>query len=51
MYLISCFILQDQATANVFTSDEEVFAFQRTVSRLAEMQGSEYWELWNKKAH
>lgn len=41
---------QDQAAANVFTGDEEAFAFDRTISRLAEMQGNEYWELWNKKA-
>ncbi|XP_031640620.1 putative ATPase N2B [Contarinia nasturtii] len=41
----------DQAAANVFTSDEEIFAFQRTVSRLSEMQGSEYWEQWTKKSH
>lgn len=43
-------ISPEQAVANVFTGDEEVFAFQRTVSRLTEMQSSEYWELWNKKA-
>lgn len=41
---------QENATANVFTGDEEVFAFQRTVSRLAEMQSSDYWEQWNKKS-
>lgn len=42
--------MQEQATANVFTGDEEAFAFQRTVSRLAEMQSSDYWEQWNKKS-
>lgn len=50
-YLV-CFSLsrvQDHAAANVFTGQEEVFAFQRTISRLAEMQSKDYWELWNKK--
>lgn len=42
--------LQEHAAANVFTGDEEIFAFQRAVSRLNEMQGSEYWQQWNKKA-
>lgn len=41
----------EHAAANVFTGDEEVFAFQRTVSRLAEMQSSEYWQQWDKKSH
>lgn len=27
----------------IFTGEEEVFAFQRTVSRLTEMQSEEYW--------
>lgn len=27
----------------IFTGEEEVFAFQRTVSRLTEMQTEEYW--------
>ncbi|VVC37419.1 P-loop containing nucleoside triphosphate hydrolase,ATPase, AFG1-like [Cinara cedri] len=30
--------------ANVFTGDEEIFAFDRTVSRLMEMQSSDYWK-------
>jgi len=32
------------AKANVFTGDEEIFAFDRTVSRLMEMQSTEYWK-------
>ncbi|XP_055596503.1 putative ATPase N2B [Uranotaenia lowii] len=36
------------ASSNIFTGDEEAFAFERTVSRLAEMQTAEYWSLWEK---
>uniref|UniRef100_A0A1A9WJ01 ATPase N2B n=1 Tax=Glossina brevipalpis TaxID=37001 RepID=A0A1A9WJ01_9MUSC len=36
------------AGANVFTGEEELFAFDRTVSRLYEMQKKEYWEKWAK---
>lgn len=43
------YILQDNAAANVFTGDEEIFAFDRTVSRLYEMQSPAYWELWDKQ--
>ncbi|TGZ51583.1 putative ATPase N2B, partial [Temnothorax longispinosus] len=32
--------------ANIFTGEEEIFAFDRTVSRLSEMQTSQYWEQW-----
>uniref|UniRef100_A0A2S2R1U5 Putative ATPase N2B n=1 Tax=Sipha flava TaxID=143950 RepID=A0A2S2R1U5_9HEMI len=32
------------AKANVFTGDEEIFAFDRTISRLMEMQSSDYWK-------
>ncbi|XP_050441880.1 putative ATPase N2B [Adelges cooleyi] len=32
------------AKANVFTGDEEIFAFDRTVSRLTEMQSDVYWK-------
>ena len=31
--------------ASIFTGAEEVFAFQRTVSRLKEMQGEDYWSM------
>ena len=37
------FWFQENAKANVFTGDEELFALQRTVSRLREMQTEEYW--------
>ncbi|CAG9765254.1 unnamed protein product [Ceutorhynchus assimilis] len=30
-------------TANIFTGDEEIFAFDRTISRLSEMQSQDYW--------
>lgn len=29
--------------ANIFTGEEELFAFDRTMSRISEMQTSEYW--------
>lgn len=32
--------------SNIFTGEEELFAFDRTVSRLAEMQTAQYWEQW-----
>jgi protein AFG1 len=41
-------MLQENASANIFTGDEEIFAFDRTVSRLSEMQTSEYWEQWER---
>ncbi|XP_022900557.1 putative ATPase N2B [Onthophagus taurus] len=31
-------------SANVFSGDEEIFAFDRTLSRLSEMQTKEYWD-------
>lgn len=36
------------ASSNIFTGEEELFAFDRTVSRLAEMQTPEYWSQWEK---
>jgi protein AFG1 len=30
--------------ASIFTAEEEVFAFKRTISRMAEMQTEEYWK-------
>lgn len=28
----------------MFTGEEEIFAFQRTISRLTEMQTEQYWK-------
>lgn len=33
----------DKSRASIFTGEEELFAFSRTVSRLTEMQTEEYW--------
>jgi protein AFG1 len=33
---------------SIFTGEEEMFAFDRTVSRLTEMQSKDYWESWEK---
>lgn len=30
--------------ASIFTAEEEIFAFERTVSRLSEMQTEQYWK-------
>lgn len=35
---------RDDANANVFTGDEEMFAFDRTLSRLSQMQHEDYWK-------
>ncbi|CAK9817323.1 Putative ATPase N2B [Anthophora plagiata] len=32
--------------SNLFTGEEELFAFDRTISRLSEMQTTQYWEQW-----
>lgn len=36
------------AGSNIFTGEEELFAFDRTISRLAEMQTPEYWSQWER---
>ena len=40
------FFLQDYniEQASIFTGEEELFAFERTVSRLTEMQTEDYWQ-------
>lgn len=38
-------VAKDKAVASVFTGEDEMFAWRRTVSRLAEMQTSDYWAL------
>jgi len=35
--------------ASVFSGEEELFAFDRTVSRMTEMQTKDYWKKW--KSH
>ena len=32
--------------SGVFSGEEELFAFDRTVSRLTEMQTKDYWKKW-----
>ncbi|CAA9994476.1 unnamed protein product [Nesidiocoris tenuis] len=39
----------ENASSNIFTGEEEIFAFDRTVSRLSEMQSEDYWKQWDKK--
>uniref|UniRef100_A0A1B0C3T9 Uncharacterized protein n=1 Tax=Glossina palpalis gambiensis TaxID=67801 RepID=A0A1B0C3T9_9MUSC len=41
-------VIMKDAGANVFTGEEELFAFDRTISRLYEMQSKVYWEKWTK---
>ncbi|XP_076247582.1 putative ATPase N2B [Calliopsis andreniformis] len=36
----------DDHKSNLFTGEEELFAFDRTISRLSEMQTAQYWEQW-----
>lgn len=42
------FKLQKDAAASIFTGEEELFAFDRTISRLTEMQTLNYWQQWEK---
>lgn len=43
-FLLFCFILQaDAHSSAIFTAEEEIFAFERTISRLTEMQTEQYW--------
>ncbi|ODN04963.1 putative ATPase N2B [Orchesella cincta] len=37
-----------EAKTSIFTGEEELFAFERTISRLSEMQTKEYWDSWDK---
>ena len=37
---------QGSLNASVFNAEEELFAFDRTISRMTEMQTKEYWERW-----
>ena len=37
---------QGSLNASVFNAEEELFAFDRTISRMTEMQTKEYWDRW-----
>ncbi|XP_063855835.1 putative ATPase N2B isoform X2 [Scylla paramamosain] len=37
---------QETRNMSIFTGEEEIFAFERTVSRLTQMTTPEYWELY-----
>lgn len=39
----------EEAKTSIFTGEEELFAFDRTVSRLSEMQTKEYWDSWDRQ--
>lgn len=39
---------KEEQSVNIFTGEEELFASDRTKSRLSEMQTSDYWKLWEK---
>jgi len=40
--------VQGSEAASIFTGEEELFAYDRTISRLTEMQTQEYWNKWDK---
>ena len=40
--------MDDLDEASIFTGEDEVFAWQRLVSRLGELQSEEYWEMCHK---
>jgi len=40
--------VQGNEAASIFTGEEELFACDRTISRLTEMQTQEYWDMWDK---
>lgn len=40
---LSPFLQEAAERLTLFTAEEEVFAFQRTVSRIMEMQTEKYW--------
>lgn len=39
----------DASNASIFTAEEEIFAFERTISRLTEMQSEMYWNEKSEK--
>lgn len=40
---------KETKTISIFTGEEEMFAFDRTVSRLTQMMTNDYWEEYNKQ--
>lgn len=50
VFLLSINFLQSGAgsDSSIFTAEEEIFAFQRTTSRLIEMQTERYWKYRSK---
>lgn len=47
--LLHFFQMSDIGKSSIFTGEEELFAFSRTVSRLTEMMTEEYWNFQLKK--
>lgn len=41
-------ISKDDAAASVFTGEDEIFSFDRTISRISQMQTKEYWKAQEK---
>ena len=39
-----CVFQSDAHSSAIFTAEEEIFAFERTISRLTEMQTEQYWK-------
>lgn len=39
------------AKASIFTGEDEIFAFRRTLSRLSEMRTQEYWDAATRAVH
>ncbi|XP_066986391.1 putative ATPase N2B isoform X2 [Macrobrachium rosenbergii] len=40
---------KETKTISIFTGEEEMFAFERTVSRLTQMMTNDYWQEYNKQ--
>lgn len=38
---------QETSSASIFSGEEEIFAFERALSRIVEMQSSAYWNVKN----
>lgn len=42
-FSVFVFVQSDAHSSAIFTAEEEIFAFERTISRLTEMQTEQYW--------